>query len=371
LALPLANTFETALADGTTITTGNSDDGTAGAAFDAVSIGSSAAAIFSTTQKAHGSLSGRVTQAAVTPVTTQLKWNTAFGTQTNWYGRTYVRWPALPGGASRHVFLQFWSIGAGAYRGSIWLGSDGFIRVEDSAGATTAGSTSISTDTWYRVEWHWIGGTSSDGTLEAKVFAADATSPLETWSRTNVTMGASADEVSFQMTTESLASFQVYFDSLQINATAYPGPLTNPQLLRPTADSVVGAYTTQAGGTTDLYQTIDETTASDADYVQSALAPSSAVYRFKLGTGTDPNSSSGHVIRWRVGKSPSDGQVINATFRIYQGGGNSAGAGTLIKTATRNAVTSFTTYEETLSGGEADTITNYADLYGEIVATQA
>jgi hypothetical protein len=95
------------------------------------------------------------------------------------------------------------------------------------------------------------------------------------------------------------------------------------------------------------------------------------VYRFKLATGTDPASSTGHVIRWRVGKSPSDGQAINATIRIYQGGGNSAGAGTLIKTATRNGVTSFTTYEETLTGGEADTITNYADLYGEIVATQA
>ncbi len=367
MALPLANTFETAIADGTTITTTNSDDGTAGNAFDGIDIASGAAVIFSTTQAMHGTRSVRITQAA-TPGQSGVKWNTVMGVQTNWYGRVYCRWPALPP-SGRHVFLQFWSISGGAFRGDLSLHTDGKIYVEDSASGTTASTTTLSVNTWYRVEWHWIAGTASNGSLLVKLYLGDSITLLETeFGRTAVTMGASADECAFIVSPEAPASFQVYFDSLQVNATAYPGPLTNPQLLRPSADSVVGAYLTQAGGTTNLYQTIDETIADDSDYVKSELAPATSIYRFKIGSGTDPVSSSGHTIRWRVGKLPSDGQQINATVRIYQGGGNSAGAGTLIKTATRTNVGAFTTYEEALSGGEADAITNYADLYGEIVA---
>jgi hypothetical protein len=366
MALPSANTAETGLSSGTTVTIANSDDSTAGDAFADVTIGSGGARGAASPPKAHGSLSIKYTQAG-TPSFTRFGWAT--GSVTEVYGRTYFRRTAMPSGTGAQIcWVDLSGTGSCAW---FDLNTSGQVRVWDSSNASQTMTTAISLDTWYRLEFHVICHATA-GTVEAKLFAGDATTALETKAISGTAQTrASMTHVYFGEGWVSDANGITWFDSLQINGTAYPGPLTTPQLLRPTADSVVGAYTTQAAGTTNLYQTIDETTASDADYVQSELAPSSAVYRFKLGTGTDPNSSSGHVIRWRVGKSPSDGQVINATIRIYQGGGNSAGAGTLIKTATRNAVTSFTTYEETLSGGEADTITNYADLYGEIVATQA
>jgi hypothetical protein len=145
--------------------------------------------------------------------------------------------------------------------------------------------------------------------------------------------------------------------------------LSPPQLLIPASDSVDGAWTDQSGGTA-LAAAIDETIASDADYVRSELAPSASAFRVKLSEGTDPLSSTDHVIHWRVGKSETGGSSIGVTMRLRQGGGNVVGGGTLIASFTRSDVDALTTFEEALSGAQADSITNYADLWVEIIADQ-
>ena len=143
-----------------------------------------------------------------------------------------------------------------------------------------------------------------------------------------------------------------------------------PQLLLPSADSVDGAWTDQAGGTS-LAAAIDEATASDTDYIRSELGPANSACRVKLASGGDPQSSSGHILHWRVGKDTTGGASIAVTCKLYQGGGNSIGGGTLIKSWTRSNVDAFTTYDETaLTSGEADSITNYGDLYLEFSANQ-
>ncbi len=140
------------------------------------------------------------------------------------------------------------------------------------------------------------------------------------------------------------------------------------QHLAPSADSVDGTWTDQAAGTA-LAAAIDESSASDTDYIQSVDSPSAAGCRVKLASGSDPSLSTGHVIHWRVAKN-NTGQTVDVTVKLYQGGGNSIGAGTLIATRTRtNVGTTFTTYDETLTGTEADAITNYTDLYLEFYAT--
>jgi hypothetical protein len=137
----------------------------------------------------------------------------------------------------------------------------------------------------------------------------------------------------------------------------------------PTADSVDGSWTDQAGATS-LFAAIDETTPADADYIRSPVGPSNSGCRVKLGTVTDPGVSGFHEIHWRVGKDFTGGPQINMTVKLYQGGGDSQGAGTLIATFSRNNVAAFATFVETLSGAEADAITNYADLYLEFFANQ-
>lgn len=141
------------------------------------------------------------------------------------------------------------------------------------------------------------------------------------------------------------------------------------QLLAPSTDSVDGNWTNELGSTTNLYDSIDEVYASDSDYIQSELSPSASGTRVKLASGSDPGSSTGHKINWRTGKSATGGDTIDMTVKLYQGGSNVLGAGTLVADFDRAAVDSLTTYTETLSGGEADTITDYADLYLEFYAT--
>ena len=52
-----------------------------------------------------------------------------------------------------------------------------------------------------------------------------------------------------------------------------------------------------------------------------------------------PCRAPGHEINWRAGKSRDRcGQTINMTVKLYQGGGNSLGGGTLIADFDRNAV---------------------------------
>lgn len=92
---------------------------------------------------------------------------------------------------------------------------------------------------------------------------------------------------------------------------------------------------------------VDETIADDGDYDQTTAASSMTL---ALGVGTDPGSSSGHIVRYRI-KGTGDLTVV-----LMQG------ASTIATWAHTPAPGSFTTYEQTLSGAEADSITNYADL---------
>lgn len=143
------------------------------------------------------------------------------------------------------------------------------------------------------------------------------------------------------------------------------------QFARPDADSSIGTYTDQGGGTTNIYTTVDEASASDADYVKSVTAPSNAPCVFRLSDVTDPVSSSGHVMRVRARNGVSGGRAIDLTAQLRLSYVNEGSPGTLIATLTQATVaSSFTDYSVTLSGAEADAITDYTALFIRIVANQ-
>jgi hypothetical protein len=143
------------------------------------------------------------------------------------------------------------------------------------------------------------------------------------------------------------------------------------QFARPTADLVNQSWTEDDGTTTDLFDQIDESVADDADYVQSALAPTSDVYAVDLGTLEDPVSSTGHVIRYRYKKNASGGAQIDLTVQLRQGYVNESSLGTLIEEWVHTNISdTITAAAQTLGGTEADAITNYADLQLRFVANQ-
>lgn len=125
------------------------------------------------------------------------------------------------------------------------------------------------------------------------------------------------------------------------------------QYARPTSDVSAGTWTASSGS--DLYAMLDETVASDADYITTTAA---SICEVALGTLSDPASSTGHVVRYRIAADAG-----GITVRLRQGT-------TTIATWTHaTAPTSLTTYEQTLSGAEADSITNYSALRLQFEAT--
>ena len=136
------------------------------------------------------------------------------------------------------------------------------------------------------------------------------------------------------------------------------------QFARPDGDSAIGSWTDDGGGTTDIYQSIDEAQeADDSDFIHSEANPASnSIYVATLSNVTDPEVSHSHIVRYRYQKNDAN-QTINLIVRLKQG------ASTTIASNTHNGITTtWTDGEFTLSGAETDNITDYDDLRIEVEA---
>jgi hypothetical protein len=102
------------------------------------------------------------------------------------------------------------------------------------------------------------------------------------------------------------ADAEVDPDDLLIQASVFtPSIQIVPQVqkIRPDADQSIGTWTTDIGGTTNLWDALNEVTASDADYVKSAVNPTNNELIVTLTNPDDPLSSTGHVVRFRYRKT--------------------------------------------------------------------
>lgn len=127
------------------------------------------------------------------------------------------------------------------------------------------------------------------------------------------------------------------------------------QIIRPSLDISAGGWTASGGGS--LYAAVDESVASDADFIASSSAPVADSCEIKFGAlGSPPGSTSGHILRYRV-----------------VGGGT----GTLVVTL-RCGSTTIATWtddwstgdrERTLSNVEAGAILDYSNLTIKFEAT--
>jgi hypothetical protein len=118
------------------------------------------------------------------------------------------------------------------------------------------------------------------------------------------------------------------------------------QVLRPVSDVSSGAWVPSTGA--DLYATLDETAANDADYDRTTTAGSA--FEIAMQPAGDPQSNVDHKVRYRIQGTG------NLTVRLRQG------ATTIASWSHTPAPSSFTTYEQILSGAEADSITDYTVL---------
>jgi len=139
------------------------------------------------------------------------------------------------------------------------------------------------------------------------------------------------------------------------------------QYLRPSSDSSVGQWTTHVGGTTNLYQTIDEVSPDDADYIQSERSPSTSPCVVKLSSSADPESSSDHKLSYRYYRKGTG--TIDLTVQLREGYTNEGSPGDLIAQWQHNGVgTTVVQANQELSAAQANSITDYSDLYVRFVA---
>lgn len=141
---------------------------------------------------------------------------------------------------------------------------------------------------------------------------------------------------------------------------------------RPDSDGYVGNYEDQDGGTTDLYQAIDEVTPSDADHIESSNSPSSDPYVCGLSTLSSIESDRSHRVRYKYAKTSSGAEQVDLTVELREGYTDEASKGTLIASWSHTDIAATTTNaRQTLTDAEVGSITDYADLWLRFVFDMA
>ena len=147
-----------------------------------------------------------------------------------------------------------------------------------------------------------------------------------------------------------------------------------PQFARPIADITnANQWLDDAASSVTIFDAIDETVLSTADFIQSSAGLSSAIYVCRITTTIeDPVSSANHVVRFTYRKNSSGQAQINLTAELRQDYVSEASLGTLIWTTNfTNIVSSVqSTAAVTLTAAEADSITQYSSLYLRFVSNQ-
>lgn len=144
-----------------------------------------------------------------------------------------------------------------------------------------------------------------------------------------------------------------------------------PQFGRPITDTANDGWTEDDGTAATIFDQIDESSADDLDYIRSPLAPTADVYVTKYSAVEDPQSSTGHVVRYRYRKDAAGGAQIDLTVELRQGYVNEGAPGTLIaQWVHANISDVITAVGQALSGAQADAITDYSNLFLRVVANQ-
>ena len=144
----------------------------------------------------------------------------------------------------------------------------------------------------------------------------------------------------------------------------------------PSADIVDGDWLDEGAAATLFAHIVPGTPGSigagdDATYIVSGDAPSGDAVALELSDIEDPEASSGHIMRWRRQKDTAGGATVNMAVQLREGYTGEGAQGSLINAyADDDIPDAFATATDTLSGAEADSITDYTDLQLRITATQ-
>ena len=128
------------------------------------------------------------------------------------------------------------------------------------------------------------------------------------------------------------------------------------QYLRPDSDDFNNNMQDESAGTINIYTSIDESTASDSDYITNATS-FNADYKCTLSNPGDTPGSGTHTLRFRyrwVNSQMGDNFALNVTLE-------DSGFGPVYQ-SNNNIATSWTTVTYSLNSTEIGNIDNYNNL---------
>jgi hypothetical protein len=125
---------------------------------------------------------------------------------------------------------------------------------------------------------------------------------------------------------------------------------TMAQIARPSSDIATNSWTPSTGAT--LFGCIDEVTPADGDYIQRNAV---AYCEVGLSSVIDPGVATGHIVRYRYGRSRTD-RTLTLVVRLMQG------ASEIASWTHTNPSLSYVLAEQTLTPTEANAITDYSSL---------
>ncbi len=280
-------------ASGTTITTANSDDNSAG---DPLDISTSGTRIYDNSWTHSGTTSWKCEgTSGNTAILAYDRTDPSVAT------RVYFRFTGNP--SATCGILQARNSGS---MGEVQMRTDGKLQVTDDAGTilfTTASA--LSTSTTYRLE-HYVakGTTTSNGKVSFAYYLGDSPTPVESaFVSTTANMGtADVTSMRFGKLTGIASTWAVWFDDVAVEygATAFIGPLLGDPIIAHTELRVVEVDTAGSNGTIAITQ-LSGTTAT-------ITGPTSEVFRIELPAHTD-------VLRFEI-EATGDGAPITETFDV-------------------------------------------------------
>jgi hypothetical protein len=222
MAPPLYNGFETGTS-GTTLSAGSGGN-TAGGGInylDGITAGTGTTVAFSNAFAAHGSLSAKIATGS-TATAAYMEWAASLGTVTTHYGRAYLYLTAAPG--TSDAFIRFQD-STGAHAAGVQLTTAQHIVLQDATSASVhTFATTVSTGTWWRVEWELISGAGT-GQITVSLYALDSATATETYtSSASQALGANCASVRIGWTGSHASQPAVYVDDIGISTSGFLGP---------------------------------------------------------------------------------------------------------------------------------------------------
>jgi hypothetical protein len=187
--------------------------------WDAVLLTSTGDTKYDTTHPAHGSLGAHIINGGQA----QLEWSTAFGTQTDHFGRIYMY---VPSGAN---FIDVVRLNnAGTFACGIDIDNlTGVLNLRDTTAAIISSTTNtVARDQLVRIETHIVHAISG-GTIEVQLFnTADSPVPTETKLSLGMNNQAQATKIDYGAVVGRGQDW--WLDDIVAGATSYPGPVAPP-----------------------------------------------------------------------------------------------------------------------------------------------